>query len=137
MYTKRLGNNGFLMMEVAIAVVILATGVLIALKAISSATAAEKELKDRTRASLLLKEKAEEVFARAGNEKMEGLPAAGNFGERAEDFEWTAEQVADQDGEKNWLRVQVLWPADGKNKNSVETRMLLSSAPSEGSVPVE
>lgn len=124
------------MMEVTIAVAILATGVLISLKAISSATAAEKELKDRTRAALLLKEKADEIFAMSAAGKTGALPASGNFGERGEDFSWTAEQVMDKDGEKQWLRVKVSWPAS-REDNSVETRMLLSADASEGSAPVE
>lgn len=115
------------MLEVSIAVVILATGVLIVLKALSSATLVEKELKSHTKAVLLLKEKADDVFAMTYKFESIQLPLSGDFGERAEGFSWTAERADDPGLKGEWIRVRVLWPAAGKEKNSVKTRLLLKA----------
>lgn len=136
MREKLKNNDGYLLLEVLLAAAILAGGLLIAMRAMSAAASAESAADDRTRALLLLSEKSSE-FAELNAADIAGiLPAKGEFGKRAEDFEWTAERLSAPDLKGEWIKVSVLWERD-KKKMSVDASLMVAPSRKPGQPNVE
>lgn len=107
-------QSGFTLLELMVALVILALGIVGLMRAVSQGMAATAQIRDVTAATTLAQMKMEELASNVAD-----LPAesSGNFGDEAPEFSWRAmAEETDIEGLKK-ITVVVLWQRGNRQQS--------------------